>query len=403
MAAPPLPAKLVPPASVVETGNAAPLIRYDRYLKGGAHTWQAHSGGWQVTHALAVAAGLREAEAKTLEQIRHSLDGDNSISANGGYPAQHERHITAMYTLLKDSPLFREHLTSDEREKIRLLMKAALVSSAYVTADATYAGDAPVTALDGDRNLHRGWNPNFREGMFGGLIHATVFFGGVEAVNAILDTYDHAAFTAELKAAGLDNTHETFSWAETHPESGAPDGPAIERCIRNYRYEGLPLKDPMGQLYDLTVNTYGAVVACGLNGGEGILQDGVPTGVIASGCADLPNKGAPGMLLEFASRDAGGPRSSITYAYDGFRPNLTNHLVVLVGGYWENGDQADEILRLMDVGITDLRYKLIHGYRNYAKGKGHTGVFDITRPHWAYSFQTTLPLWFEVLKPYHGR
>jgi hypothetical protein len=142
-------------------------------------------------------------------------------------------------------------------------------------------------------------------------------------------------------------------------------------------------------------------VACGLNDGQGIMQDGVPTGVIASGCEDLPNKGREGMLREFTSNDASGRRSSITYAYDGFRPNLTHHTVVVAGGWWEPGEQAEQIIERLEVGITDLVYKLEHGYRNYQHGRGHTTAFDINREHWHWSFQTTIPLWTEVLQPFH--
>ena len=242
---------LVPPAHVVETGNGAPLIRYDRSLSGGAHTWESRSGGWQITHALAVRAGDPKATAKMLEQIRYSLEGENCLSANGGYPAQHERHMTGVYTILKGSEFWNGTLTAAERHKITLLMKATLVASAYTTADASY--DQTITTLDGDKNLNRGWNPNFREGMFGGLLHATVFFGGVDAVEAMLDSYDHAAFVSELAEAGLANTHETFTWAEDHPDSGAPTGERIERCVRDYRYNGQSLPNPLQQLYDLTV------------------------------------------------------------------------------------------------------------------------------------------------------
>ncbi len=395
---------LAVPEHVVATGNDAPLIRYSRRLSGGAHTHGAWNGGWQVSHALAVWAGDASAEDRMLEQIRHSLDGENSISANGGYPAQHERNITGAYAILRHTPHFwQERLTPDDRHKIDLLMKASLVASAYTTADATYDGDMPHSAIDGNTNLHRGWNPNFREGMFGALIVASVHFGGHEAAQDILDNYDHDAFVTELEAAGLSNTHETFTWAANHPDSGAPSGERIERHVRGYRFQGEALMSPMDLLHYLTMHTYGAEVACGLNDGEGIMHDGVPTGVIVSGCEGLPNKGRTGMLLEFASRDASGPRSSMVYAYDGFRPNLTNHVVTLVGGFWEPGAKADEIIERKTIGVTDLVYKLEHGYRNYAHGRGSHDVYDINREHWSWSYRTTIPLWTEVVRPFHER
>ena len=86
-----------------------------------------------------------------------------------------------------------------------------------------------------------------------------------------------------------------------------------------------------------------------------------------------------------------------------FRPNLANHVAVLIGGYWKKGDTADELIRRMDIGITDLQYKLEHGYRNYQKGKGSAKAFDITEAGWQPSFRTTIPLWVDVLRGYHLR
>ena len=89
------------PDKVIETGNAAPLIRYSRTIKGGAHTNASWSSGWQITHALAAWTGDERADAKLLEQIEYNLKGANSISANGGYPAQHELHVTGLYAILR--------------------------------------------------------------------------------------------------------------------------------------------------------------------------------------------------------------------------------------------------------------------------------------------------------------
>ncbi len=390
------------PQHVVDVGNEAPLIRYSRSIQGGAHTDGAWTGGWQITHAMTAWSGKTSGDATLLEQIAYNLEGQHAISANGGYPAQHERHMTGAYAILRHTPRFWEDvLTGEQRRKIDLVMTACLIASAYTTSDATYAGGATPTALDGDTNLHRGWNPNYREGMFGGLLVATVYFGGVDRVHEMLNGYDHTAFVDVLSAAGLDNIHETFTWAVDYPESGAPTGDEIQRNVRAYRYEDRRLPEPMDLYYELTMNTYGREVNCGLNDGRGIEVNGMPAGTIVSGCESLPNRGEQGMLMEFDARDADGPRSSIGYAYDGFRANLTNHAAVIAGGYWRPGEKADEILRRMDVGITDLRYKLEHGYINYSRGRGSAEVFDVHREHWDWSFRTTLPLWEEGLEPLH--
>jgi hypothetical protein len=382
------------PQKTMEAAIASPLIRFNRSLKGGAHTNGAWSGGGSIVLALAAWQGNPAADKRLLENVRYNLQGENCISANGGYPAQHERHFTGMCALVRMTPRVWGQLAKEEQDKVDLLMKAALVASAFTTSDAGAKAGKPV-ALDGDTNLARGWNPNFQEGMIGMMVVGPVYFGGGPAAHKVLDAYDHDAFVAQLKAAGLSNTYDTFNWKAAHPESGAPDGKAIAAAVKDYRYMGLDLSDPMELYYRLTVHTYGAKVNAGLGGGKGLNG----AGMIASGAEGLPNLGKDGMLLEFDSRDAGGPRSSMGYAYDGFRPNLTNHVVLLAGGYWKAGPKADECLARLNVGITDLFYKLEHGYKDYSKGKGSTEVFDIQKPYW--NFVCPRSLWEDVVKPYH--
>lgn len=393
---------LAQPADLVAATRQAPMARYNRLLKGGAHTDAAFSAGWQVPLALAAWCGNSDADDRLVEQVRFVLQPGHEPTANGGYPSQHERCVTGMFAILRKCPrVWFAKLTPEQRHKIDLIMKATLVASAYTTADATYAEGRQPTTLDGDANLHRGWNPNYREGMFGGLIVGTVYFGGVDAARVLLERYDHALFVSELRAAGLRNIAETFAWGRTRPRSGAPKPEQIERSVCNYRLDGHVLPEPYALYATLTRHTYGAKVNAGLADGRGILVDGEPTGCLAAGADQLPNVGKEGMLREFDSTDADGPRSSIVYAYDGFRPNLIHHVVLLVGGFWPADGSDAELLARLDVGVTDLAYKLRHGYRNYAKGKGSKDLFDIGREDWVWSFRTLLPLWTDVLRPYH--
>jgi hypothetical protein len=402
------------PLQIVEVGSAAPLIRFNRYLSGGAHTHGAWNGGWQIPMALAAWAGDTSADSKLLQQIDYNLQGANSITANGGYPAQHELNVTGMYAVVRQSPRFwNEVLSQSQRDKITLVMKAALVSSAWATSDATH-NVGPRVTLDGNWGgvgHDRYWNPNLREGYFGGLIQGMVFFGGRDAAEQILASYDHQNFVDELNAAGLTNTWETFNWKVLNPDQpNVPSGDLIQSRVRSYRFEGAPLRDPF-ELYEwLTLHTYGTGltsggrVNAGLNDGLGAVgTNGVLGGFLVSGQDALPNRDMVGMLREFDSADASGPRSSISYAYDGFRPNLANHLSVLVGGYWRPGPAAEEMLSRMDIGITDLVYKLEKGYRNFQHGKGTTSVFDLSMDGWNWSFRTTIPLWEQVIRPFHFR
>lgn len=394
-AAPTLPG---PSQATVDAAIAAPLIRYNRNLPGGAHTDGAWHGGASVTLAVAAFTGNTLADARLLQQIRYTITGGNDISANGGYPAQHERHVTAMFAIAKQTPRIWDQLTAAEKTRIDLLMKAAFVASAFTTSDNNpyvKAGTAQYT-LDGDGNVHRDWNPNYREGMIGGVLVGMVYFDGPAAADAILNSYNHAQFVGELAANGLTGAHQTFNWKAANPASSAPTGTMIENGVRNYRYYGNPLSNYLEIYNRLLSDTYGATVNCGLNDGAGING----AGRIVSGCETLPNKGVNGMLKEFDGMDGGGPRSSAIYAYDGFRPHQANQLTLIIGGYWPTGTAvASNAAARIKVGATDLWYKIERGYIDYAKGApGWT--FDLSySANWGFAYNRGL--WEEVLRPFH--
>ncbi len=365
------------------------------------HERSAHTtGAWDEgkTFVLAVAAwqGDTKADAPLLRQIRSNLQGDRCLVAAGGYAAQHEIIFTGSCVLIRKTPRLWNAFTEEEQRRMDLLVKAAMVASAYTTSDAGNA-QGQNTDLLGGKNLGRGWNPNFREGMIGTMIVATIWMGGADAAYRFLDTYDHQAFTEELRKAGLNNTAKTFGAAAADPASGAPEADKIERDVRGYAYQGTRLDDLMKLYWMLTTHTYGGTVSAGLNGGAG--HQGA--GRMARGADDLPNKGKRGMLHELDGRDGRGPRSSISYAYSGFRPNLVTHVILLAGGAWQPGPLADECLALMRIGIPDLFFKLEKGYLNFANGKATTEPLDINHPGW--DFNLTRALWEESVSPFHER
>jgi hypothetical protein len=400
-------AALQPPArAVVDEAIAAPLIRHGRRFSGGADTNEGWGGGSPVILAAASYAGDTSADAALLRQMRDAIAGGNEPVADGGYAAQHERWITGMFAIARHTPRIWDALSAAERRRAHLLMTGALVGSAFTTSDSNpyVAGGGQQRSLDGDDNLHRDWNPNYREGMAGMMLVGASFFGSGAAAQAVLDAYDPAAFLAELRAAGFANMAATFSWLADHPSSAAPAPAVVAAAVRAYRYHGLALTQPGDILWRLTADTYGGRVGCGLNGGAGIGG----AGMIVSGCAGLPNKGAPGMLKEFDSGDAGGARSSGLYSHDGYRVNLVNHLALLVGGLWQPGGTADNVVARMRVGVPDLWYKLDRGYRDYSKGgpmwipDGADGesVFRSDNPNFALAYSRSL--WADVIGPYHG-
>lgn len=389
-----------PSQAAVDAAKACQLISFNRDFSGGAHTNGAWFGGANITLAVASYAGNTSGDARLLEQIRHTLTPGNEPTCNGGYPAQHERHATGMFVIVKNTPRIWDQLTAGEKTRIDLIMKAALVANAFTTCDNNpyVKADAQEYALDGDDNLNRDWNPNYREGMIGGVLTGFAYFGGAAPTQAILTNYNHAAFVAELGANNLPNIRETFNWKAANPSSKAPSGSTIEAAVDTYNYYGSTLADYM-KIYQALVNdTYGRNVNAGLNNGAGI--DGA--GKIVSGADTLPNKGVLGMLKEFNATDANGARSSWVYAFDGYRPHLTNQLALITAGFWDkSGSIAQGAVTRMNIGNTDLWYKAEKGYIGYAKGKAQNTVdYPSYGPSRGFTYNRSL--WDDVLKVYHG-
>ena len=369
-------------------------FRYD--LKGGGHIWGSDVIGRLLVMSLASYLGEPAEDEKFLAQIRFLLDGKNAISANGGYPSQHNHVFLCSLLVARETPSIWKRFTGEEKKKIDLLFKAELVGCAYTTSDVTYADGAKPTTIDGDTNLHRAWNPNFREGMVGGLITGACWLGPKEA-QAFLDKYDHVKFVEELRAAGLSNTYDIFTKAISNPESGAPDAERINKSLRGFRYLEQDIAKPMDLYIGLAEHTYGAVVSSGLNNGAG--KDG--GGKIVKNADAVQNIGKKGMLWEFASMDGRGPRSCAIYSYTGFRPNLAKQIAMIVSGHFDSKHPKwKETLELVKIGNEDLFVKLENGYISYSHGRNHQNDVSFTDKD---DKGIMRDLWNKTLLPYYAK
>jgi hypothetical protein len=106
------------------------------------------------------------------------------------------------------------------------------------------------------------------------------------------------------------------------------------------------------------------------------------------------------MLKEFDSVDADGARSAANYAFDGFRPHQTNLLVLIASGHWQRDSAiARDAAARLEIGNTDLWYKLDHGYVGYYKGSNR-GTFSTATHGDVWGFTYNRALWEQVLRPY---
>lgn len=299
-------------------------------------------------------------------------------TASGGTTAQHELWATGMIAIARhDRPLWRS-FSRYQRKRIDLIMRGSLISNAFVMSDHNpLLMPDRQRLIDGTTNVGRDWGPNYREGMLGQVLAGIAYFGERGAADE-LATWDRARFLRDVRRRGLRNLEATFAWGQTHPTAGVPTDDEVRAALTNWSYRGFGLDHPMELWALLTRNTYALPVDCGLEGGQGTP---VPGGGRAGRLADPAQcnqlaLGAPGMLREFDTTDAGGPRSSLNYAYMGFKANLANQVVLLAAGLWKPGPVAISpatdtaaLLALRATGIDDLWRKLRLGYVSYANGK----------------------------------
>jgi hypothetical protein len=341
--------------------------------------------------AVASYTGDTSADARLLAQMRYLLGNGNDPFGTGGYAANDERNATAMYAIARLVPRVWSQLTSAETHLVDLIMKATLVASVYSTADKTNMTAAPNT-LDGINDANRDFNPNYREGMIGAVITGTEYFGGQAATEAMLDAYDHAAFTASLHAAGLNNLYFTFSTYQTN--TAAPSPQTVQQGITQYAMHGITLGQMLDMYVYLATNTFSATVACGLNAGAGIGG----AGKIVSGCSGLPNVGMVGEELEFNSNDANGLRSDASYVHLGERDDLFNQIVVVAYGDWASTTAATAVLTPLAIGVGDYFYKITQGYEDYSHGIDEGSFKCVTNTDCALN----QAFWTQVLAPAHG-
>ena len=189
--APATPPKLAAlPKEAVDLAINTPLVRHNRAIAGGGHHNMVDLGEAPVILALAALSGDTSADEQLFKQMRYTLQGGNDLTSNGAYPAQHNRDITAMYALAKLSPRIWNQLSPQEQHAIDLLMEAEFVACAFTSSDNNpyIVAKTQEYALDSNSRFSRGWNPNYREGIIGGVLIGVAYFGGPEKAEALLDS-----------------------------------------------------------------------------------------------------------------------------------------------------------------------------------------------------------------------
>lgn len=359
----------------VQYARSAPLIWFDPNLKGGAHTWVFN--GAEVVKGLTAYCGDSQLNKELLAQIRNLLDPAKGPTATGGYQDQKQLGAAFMFFLSKETPEIWDQLSPVEQALIDLNMEALMYSSIFTTKDKV----ASRLGMNGDTNLSRDWNPNYQNGMVG-MVIVTALYWGFDEFEAKLASYDDAEFLKKLRMNNMNNLLSTY--ANPNRPSGAVVQEGLRKVVNGalYRFHDIGERNLAGLFNYIASRTFSATVCCGLNNGTGI--DGF--GKIARNCNRLPNVGVKGMILEFDSGDAEGPRSSAMYSWDAWYPlNYARAAMQITG--WLTASALHQNTALSDtmsrygMGSYDLWYKLSPenggGYLDYEHGKpGGLKVLD---------------------------
>ena len=320
---------------------------------------------------------------RILEQLRYLIDEDNyatpffDLDANWPYC-----NLTAAIALCKDTPAIWNSLTKDERARYDLIMECFAYICALGTDDDNDYRTGPL--LGG--NYAKGWNPNYRLANVTPMIFVADYFGGADAVDVLLLSFDYDSVIARMKAYGFDRSYNAWTTAtpagkptirEIMMNGGkaylpddwlVPSGGSGKGVRTTYTYNGYRLDQPGKILASLFEYNY--------SGGAVISEKKYSSleAYIVGGLTS-PYQGQLGMMLEFGKSD----RSSAEYCMHDFVMVVAILMVTEELDIYDPLDAENlDLFRLVWVGNQDFMYKYEMGYMSYANDKSQGIVKEST-------------------------
>ncbi len=319
---------------------------------------------------------------RALQHVRHVIAGGNEPMARGVIAGWADNPLAQALALVRRTPALWDQLSADERERCDWLMRALAAAGNYChNYDAHIKRDIPQAESWG-----KAWNANHVEGYVGVMIAAWHYFGGADAVNAELASFDFERWTSELRRLGLNHIAGCWESAgRTLLETGGKDtgggySAGMRRPFTYQRVERHPDLDPwsrvnmlgnvrvpyepMALLSALVHRMWPYIVVSEFR------IDDTLTARTADGSRS-PYEGRWGMGYEFMSWDAGGARSDAGYVYEGWFNEVITRATMETLGSWPDKptDETNRLHAAMFVGGSDLLYKMQVGWRGKKNGK----------------------------------
>lgn len=172
--------------------------------------------------------------------------------------------IAGTLAVAKTVPSVWGRLTQSEAEKLDYIMKCMAVHAAQATDDSCNYTTGP----GGKGNYNKNWNPNYPIGNAAQIMFCVSYFGGGDAVNNILKSFDYDTYIARFTEWGWTNVLSVWT-RETDLEAGTVTyRTAAESVSQAYDATGKIITDDGNGHMTLCVTTTSDDIAAGLTGYE---------------------------------------------------------------------------------------------------------------------------------------
>ncbi len=314
--------------------------------------------------------GAKTIQDYVIRQLESLVKGGNEPSMDSG-PMWSFAQCAAAVALAKDTPSVWNRLSAEVQGKLDLLMRCFVITDNFGMNDKN--NYTTTLALAG--NYNKGWNPNYRFTSLMPMLYGASFFGGADAVDAILTGFSYDAYIEELTKAGFTNILTIWQTAgkdlmENGGSVTSSDGKTSSGvgCKEPFKYQGYRLDAegiPAIFNFMMEFNYSGGPVRSSLPYGAAEPQAYIPGGKIS------PVEGKLGLLLEFNGGDAGGLRSSLGYSQADFILGITGFgTLMTLGSFNPKTDLPQTVANKIWVGNADFIFKCTTGYHDFEKGSG---------------------------------
>jgi len=301
---------------------------------------------------------------KVVEMLRFVIEGGHEPSFRTGTLGWADAPLAQSIALAKYNPVVWNQFSAKEKEKLDLVMKAFAFGGNY---SLNKENDPKILICD-YADYNKAWNPNFSHGYLGAMIAAYIYFGGAEAVNDILMSFDYTKFLEDIQAKGFTTTEACWSYRNElgsllmnggkDKEGGTVSGMRIPFTYKSLNGDGSLEYDPFVLYNELNRKMFHWDVTSINCDGDAYIIDQTSS----------PYEGDFGMLFEFNTGDGSGCRSDALYSTAGWTMDIIAASTIQAFNFWPDSSIRKTLIEPIRIGTEDLKYKLEHGYHSRSNG-----------------------------------